>query len=223
MDRTEPAHSPERARAAQRIERAGLIAILRYKQQVELVEIARAIHQGGVDVVEVPLTTPGALEAIGALRREWGDAGVIGAGTVLSVEQVRHVADAGAQFIVSPVVDPAVIDAAHQRGLAAVPGALSPTEMQTAHAGGADFVKLFPAAGLPPGYIRDILAPLPHLKLVPTGGIDLDNLADWFAAGAVAVGVGGGLMQRGLVDGRDWPGLTALAERFREKIKTCRS
>jgi 2-dehydro-3-deoxyphosphogluconate aldolase/(4S)-4-hydroxy-2-oxoglutarate aldolase len=174
---------------ARRISARRVVAILRC---AEPVRVGTAVIEGGVDVVEVPLNVPGALSAISSLSSSF-PAALVGAGTVLSAADARAALDAGARFLLSPVLRPEVIDAAHAAGAAAVPGAFTPTEIDACIRAGADLVKLFPADRLAPADLRTLLAALPGARLVPTGGITAANAAAWLAAGAVAVGVGGAL------------------------------
>lgn len=154
--------------------------------------VGTAVIEGGVDVVEVPLGVPGALAAISSLSDSFPSA-LVGAGTVMSAADAAAALDAGARFLLSPVLRPEVVETAHARGAAAVPGAFTPTEIDACMRAGADVVKLFPADRLAPTDLRVLLAALPDAKLLPTGGITAANAAEWLDAGAVAVGVGGAL------------------------------
>jgi 2-dehydro-3-deoxyphosphogluconate aldolase / (4S)-4-hydroxy-2-oxoglutarate aldolase len=154
--------------------------------------VGTAVIEGGVDVVEVPLGVPGALAAISSLSASFPSA-LVGAGTVMTAADAAAALDAGARFLLSPVLRPEVVEAAHAAGAAAVPGAFTPTEIDACMRAGADLVKLFPADRLAPADLRVLLAALPGARLLPTGGIAAANAADWLTAGAVAVGVGGAL------------------------------
>jgi len=167
-----------------------LIAIIRTSSAALAIAAGRALFAAGLSAVEVALTTPGALDAIGVLAGEWPEGGWVGAGTVLDVAMASDAGAAGAAFLVAPNLNPAVIARGHAGGLAVIPGVLTPTEMIHAHQAGADLIKVFPATAWTPSALKDVLAPLPHLALVPTGGIRIDRAADWINAGAVAVGVG---------------------------------
>jgi 2-dehydro-3-deoxyphosphogluconate aldolase/(4S)-4-hydroxy-2-oxoglutarate aldolase len=149
------------------------------------------------------MTTPGALDAIRDLTGAFGARVVLGAGTVLDAETARAAIAAGARFIVSPTLSEPVIETCRRHGVASIPGAYTPTEILAAWEMGADLVKVFPARSLGPQYIRDVLAPLPQVRLVPTGGVDLDNAAAFIAAGAAAVAIGGSLVDRASVAGGD--------------------
>ena len=151
---------------------SGVIAVVRVSEAVRLGPAARALAAGGVGAVEVTLTTPGAIDTIADLAADAGLAGcVIGAGTVLDESAARYVIDAGARFVVSPTLNPAVIRACRDRGVPCMPGALTPTELLEGWRVGAAVMKLFPASAVGPGYLRDVLAPLPFLRLVPSGGV----------------------------------------------------
>jgi 2-dehydro-3-deoxyphosphogluconate aldolase/(4S)-4-hydroxy-2-oxoglutarate aldolase len=167
-----------------------LIAVIRTSGPELAITAGRALFAAGLRAVEVALTTPGALDAIGVLAKERPKGCWVGAGTVLDVAMASDSEAAGATFLVAPNLNPAVISRGHAGGLAVIPGVLTPTEMVHAHQVGADLIKVFPAAAWTPSALKDVLAPLPHLPLVPTGGVRIDRAADWINAGAVAVGVG---------------------------------
>lgn len=217
MDTTPHSH------ITQQIEATGVVAILRASTDTGLIDAARALAAGGVDVMEVPLTTPNALQVIRQIADELGDRVLIGVGSVIDTDAVKRSAAAGAQFIVTPTFKPDVIKASHDLGLPCLPGALTPTEIQSAWEAGGDIIKVFPAPRLGgPGYIRDVLAPLPHLKLMPTGGVTLDTIAEYFAAGAVCLGVGTSLLKMDLVQASDWPALTQHARAFMTEVASAK-
>ena len=215
--------SENRARIVRRLEAAGLVAIVRAPSPEGLVETCRALRDGGVNVVELTMTTPGALDAIAAATAEFADQCLIGVGSVLDEQTASRAIDAGAQFVLSPVLNPRVVETAHRLDRPVLPGALSPSEILTAWEAGADVVKVFPANHFGPRYFKDVLAPLPHLKLTPTGGVDLDTIADWFDAGAVCLGVGSALVKKDLIARRDWPALSALARQFVDAVNKARA
>ena len=168
----------------------GVIVAVRLADGNKVVDACRALARGGLSVLEITLTTPGALEAIETLADD--SKLLVGGGTVLSVDDARRVRDAGGRFALSPVTDVGVIEEAHALGLLAVPGTATPTEIVHAHRSGADLVKVFPAGSLGgPDYLRRVRGPLPNIPLVPTNGPTAADIADYLAAGAVAVGVGG--------------------------------
>jgi len=173
-----------------------VILCIRLDSQATALDACRAALRGGLRVIELTLTTPGALEIMAVLARE-GEA-LVGAGTVLTVADAERVAQAGGRFAMSPVFDPEVTAAATRSGMLAVPGAATPREILAAHRSGARMVKVFPAAALGgPAFLRAVRNPLPDIPLVPTSGPTADNLADYFAAGATAIGVGGELFPPG--------------------------
>ncbi|MEX0744672.1 MAG: bifunctional 4-hydroxy-2-oxoglutarate aldolase/2-dehydro-3-deoxy-phosphogluconate aldolase [Phycisphaeraceae bacterium] len=213
----------ERQLTVRRMEQAGLVAIIRASSNQGLVETCRALVNGGVTVAEITMTTPGAIEAIRAASQELGDDCLIGVGSVLDAETVTRAVDAGARFVVSPVFKPEVVVAAHHQGCPVLAGALTPTEILTAWEAGADLVKVFPANHFGPRYFKDVLAPMPHLRLTPTGGVDLDTVDAWFNAGARCLGVGSALVKKDLIAAGDWAGLTELAGKFVSAVERSRA
>jgi len=202
---------------------SGVIAVVRMAETAGLRAAARALAAGGVGAVEITLTTPGAIEAIAELVSD-GELGcVVGAGTVLDQAAARGVIDAGARFVVSPTLNPAVIRLCRERDIPCMPGAFTPTEILEAWRAGAPLAKLFPAAAVGPGYLRDLLAPLPFVRLVPSGGVTLENAADWIRAGAAAVSVGSALVSAALVAGESTAELTARARSFVERVAQARA
>lgn len=192
----------------------GIIAIIRADSSEGLVEAAGALLAGGVTAMEVTMTTPNALQVITALTREFGREILIGVGSVIDPETVHAAVAAGAEFIVTPVTKPAVIAASNQLGKPIASGAFTPTECLLAHESGADFVKLFPAEFNGPAYVKTLLAPLPMLRIVPTGGVTPETAGAFLAAGSVALGVGSALVSKEILASRDWKKLTALAGEF---------
>jgi 2-dehydro-3-deoxyphosphogluconate aldolase/(4S)-4-hydroxy-2-oxoglutarate aldolase len=188
-----------------------LVAIVRLRDGAALLEVAAALVEGGITTLEFTLTTPGAVEAIERCRARFGETVVVGAGTVLDADGARRCLEAGAQFLVSPGFDPDVIAAARDGGALAMPGAMTPTEILAAWRAGADVVKVFPARALGPRYIADVRAPLPEVRLMPTGGVDATNAAEYLRAGAIGVAVGGNLVDPAAVARADWAALTARA------------
>ena len=207
---------------------SGVIAVARLPAAAGLRAAARALAAGGVGALEITLTTPGAIEAIGELASDRDLACVVGAGTVLDESAACEVIDAGARFVVSPTLTPAVIRVCRDRDIPCLPGAFTPTEIVEAWRAGAPLVKLFPAAPVGPGYLRDLLAPLPFLRLVPSGGVSLENVGDWIRAGAAAVSVGSALLPAALVrseaaGGAGGAELTLRARAFVERVAQARA
>ena len=184
-------------------------AIVRTNNQEKAAHAMRAAIRGGFSICEFTLTVPGAFELIQEFAKD-ADV-VVGAGTVLTVEDAKKAVDAGASFIVSPVMDEAVIRAATELGVASFPGTHTATEMLQAHSAGATFCKLFPAPAGGPDYVKSILGPLPFLKIVPTNGVDTSNAADWIRAGAYAVGFVAPLFDPLLMANSDWVGIEERA------------
>lgn len=201
---------------------SGIVAVVRLDSADRLVDLARALVRGGVAAVEITLTVPGALEAIAAASTELGDDALIGAGTALHPEDARRSLEAGARFVVSPTVNPEVVRTTRDAGAVAVPGALTPTEIDLAMRSGADLVKLFPGRVATPGYFRDVLGPFPTARLLPTGNVDLTTAPEYFRAGAVAVGVGKALVDPEAVRTGDWDTIERLARGFRRAIDDVR-
>jgi 2-dehydro-3-deoxyphosphogluconate aldolase/(4S)-4-hydroxy-2-oxoglutarate aldolase len=197
----------------------GIIAVVRTQRADQVAPACRALLAGGIRALEITLTVPGALELIAQVRNDLGPDAVLGAGTVLTSVQARSAIAAGAEFIVSPIIRRDVLEAAHEAGRPVMLGAYTPTEAQTVHEMGADFVKLFPADGLGAAYVRALRAPLPHLRIVPTGGVDLTTAPAFWKAGCVALGVGSSLLTRTILDGSQWEELTRLARSFVETAR----
>lgn len=174
--------------------------------------VVEALLAGGVTAIEITMTVPGAVGVIETLAGVLPGAVVLGAGTVLDANTIRDVTAAGARFVVAPVCDPELIDVAHECGVASIPGCFTPSEIFAASKRGADIVKVFPAGTLGPSFVRDLLAPLPDLKLLPTGGVTPDSAVEWITAGAVAVGLGSALVD----------GAAVKAGRFDEITRTAR-
>ena len=207
------------APARDRLEAVKIVAVVRVPSPDGVVAACRALCRHGVGAVEITLTVPGAYGLIGDLIAEFGDDLLVGAGTVLDVEDCRRSAEAGARFAVSPAFDSAVVDHCRRTGMLAVPAALTPTEVLTAwrHSTGQDglgLVKLFPARVATPEYVRDLLGPFPGLRLFPTGGIDEDGAAAYFDAGVAVVGIGSRLMAPAAIASGDTEAIAAAAARF---------
>lgn len=191
------------------------IAVVRLDDAEAAVRAAEAVHAGGVHAIEVTLTTPGAEDVIRRLSERVGM--IVGAGSVLDAEAARRAIDAGARYLVSPVFLPQLVHVAHAAEVAVMLGAFTPTEILAAHRAGADAVKVFPSDALGPAFIKGVLGPMPFLRLVPTGGVTPANAGDWLRAGAVAVGLGGSLVDAKRVAVGDW---NALTERARLVVAT---
>lgn len=213
----------DRESRLRRIEDCGVIGVIRAQNSAHLISVARAIKQGGVDVVEVTMTTPNALDVIREASQEFGEDVLIGVGSVLDAETARAAILAGAQYVVCPVFDPAVIAMAHRYSKPALPGCLTPTEIINAWAAGADMVKVFPATALGPQYFKDVLGPLPQVKLCPTGGVDLDNAGDFIKVGAAALGVGSAMVDKQAVAEGRFEVVADTARKFAEAVSAARA
>jgi 2-dehydro-3-deoxyphosphogluconate aldolase / (4S)-4-hydroxy-2-oxoglutarate aldolase len=214
---------PDRQETVKRIEQLGIVAVIRLRDPGKLRAVVDAIVAGGVRALEVTMTVPGAVDLIRGLAPTLPEGFLLGAGTVIDAATAHAVIDAGAQFVISPVFRRAVIDACHERGVPAAPGCFTPTEILEAHDAGADIVKVFPATTLGPQYIRDVRAPLPQVRLMPTGGVTPDNAGDWIRAGAVAVAAGSSLLDSKAIENGQFEVITANARRFVDNVSAARS
>jgi 2-dehydro-3-deoxyphosphogluconate aldolase/(4S)-4-hydroxy-2-oxoglutarate aldolase len=186
---------------AEIIERVGLIPVLRAKNANQAHAVVQAMIEGGVTVVEVTMTVPGAVDLLRELKKEYGAELLLGSGTVTTPDQAKATIDAGAEFVVSPSLHFEVISATRANGKLSIPGALTPTEIITAWNAGADYVKIFPCSAMGgASYLKSVLAPFPFLKLIPTGGVTLETAATFINAGARALGVGSDLVNLSAID-----------------------
>jgi 2-dehydro-3-deoxyphosphogluconate aldolase/(4S)-4-hydroxy-2-oxoglutarate aldolase len=211
-----------RADTVRRIEASGVVAVIRLQDGSRLRAVVDALAAGGIIALEVTMTVPRAIELIGEIAPALPDGFLVGAGTVVDPDTARAAVQAGARFIVGPVFRPAVIEAARAAGAAAMPGCFSPTEILAAWEAGADVVKVFPATALGPAYFKDLRGPLPQVRLMPTGGVTIENAGEWIKAGAVAIGVGGALVDPKLVAAGNYAAITDRAKRFIERVRQAR-
>lgn len=219
---TDSASGASRQRRLERLVEGGAVAVLRTEEPSRLPGLASALLDGGISAIEITMTTPQALDAIRAVRQSMGKRGIVGVGSVTDAQMARKAVGAGAQFVVSPIFREPIVRVAHEEERPAIPGALTPTEVQRAHEAGADLVKVFPASMGGAGYIRSLKAPLPHLDLMPTGGVSLDGAGDWIEAGASVVGVGSALME-GVGEGDEaHDRVTRNARRLRRSVASAR-
>ncbi len=216
-------HAAARRAIVDQLIMAGAVAVVRLPDASRGEALVNALLAGGMRAIEITLTTAGALELITSLTTTFGDTVVIGAGSVLDADTARQAIDAGARYIVSPVFDAEVLAVAHAHNVPALPGAYTPTEILAAHHAGADLVKVFPADLLGPGYIRSVLAPMPFLELMPTGGVTPQNVGQWMGAGAVAVGLGSALVDPKLVSAGDFDVITARARTVTDGVASARA
>ena len=202
------------------VEKYKLVAILRGVPEEKLTRVAQALYDGGVRLLEITYSPDGSVSdeetarCIGLLVKEFAGRMYIGAGTVLTREQVRLTKEAGGLFIISPNVDEAVIRETCALGLVSMPGALTPTEICNAHSFGADFVKLFPAGDMGVGYVKSVKAPLSHIKMLAVGGINEKTIASYLRTGVCGFGIGSNIVSKKMVDESDYQGITALAREF---------
>ncbi len=192
----------------------GIIAVVRAQRADQVLPSSEALISGGVMAIEITMTTPNAIAAIREAHEKVGERALVGVGTVLDAATCRAAIEAGAEFVVTPVCRPECVGIAHAAGRPIMLGAYTPTEAQTAHEAGSDFVKLFPASMLGPDYVKALRAPLPHLRLVPTGGVEVENVADFLKAGCAALGIGSSLVSVKILQEADWPELTRRAAAF---------
>jgi 2-dehydro-3-deoxyphosphogluconate aldolase / (4S)-4-hydroxy-2-oxoglutarate aldolase len=204
-------------RALEQILEYKIIAILRGCTPDRISDIAVALAEGGVRLMEITLNSPGALESIRQLSGVMGDRMLVGAGTVLTAAEAEAAVDAGARFIISPTLDVGTIQRTRQLGAISIPGAFTPTEILTAYRNGADIIKVFPAGSSGASYFKELRGPLPYIPLMPTGGVNLDNIRDFKAAGAVAFGISSALVPAGQEN--TGPALRQLTEKAAAYIK----
>jgi 2-dehydro-3-deoxyphosphogluconate aldolase / (4S)-4-hydroxy-2-oxoglutarate aldolase len=211
-----------RAEVVREIEACGVVAVIRLKDAGKLRAVVDALAEGGVRALEITMTVPRAIETIGELAPALPEGFLLGAGTILDPETARLAILAGARFVVGPVFRPEVIAMCHRYDVPAMPGCFTPTEILSAWEAGADVVKVFPATALGPGYLKDVGGPLPQVKLMPTGGVSIENAGDWIRAGAIAVGVGTALLDAAAIAGGDYGVIAANAKRIVGNVRAAR-
>ncbi|MCX6135577.1 MAG: bifunctional 4-hydroxy-2-oxoglutarate aldolase/2-dehydro-3-deoxy-phosphogluconate aldolase [Ignavibacteriales bacterium] len=197
-----------------RIIESGVVAVIRMKDTNRLLKVIEAVRQGGVKNIEITMTVPGAVEIIRRLATAVPPDVLIGAGTVVDETTANQVIDAGAAFVVGPVLNLGVVSLCGKRDIPVMPGCYTPTEILTAWNAGADIIKVFPATSLGPKYFKDLRGPFPDIRLMPTGGVTIDNVGEWIAAGACAVGVGSDLLDKKAIDEERYEVLTERANRM---------
>ncbi len=207
----------------QRVLDGGIVSIIRASSSEQLVDVATALYEGGIDVIEVTFTVPDVLDIIAAVRKKLGNKILLGAGTVLDCESARAAILAGAEFIVAPTTNVDVIHLCHRYDKLIMPGAFTPTEVVTAWEAGAEIIKVFPADVGGPPYLKAIHGPLPQVRLLPTGGVNLDTIADFMKAGACAVGLGSALVEKKAVENGDMAHIRDLAGQYVAAVKSIRS
>lgn len=200
----------------------GVVAVIRMKDPQRLLDVIKAISEGGVSSVEVTMTVPGAVQSIAKLVRELPARVLIGAGTVIDEKTAQDVIEAGARFVVGPILNLGIIALCHEKDTVVVPGCYSPTEIMAAWNAGADIVKVFPATSLGPKYFKDLRGPFPFLRLMPTGGVTIDNVGEWVKAGAAAVGIGSDLLDKDAIAEGRYEVLTERARRMTENFRVAK-
>lgn len=209
--------------AVARVLETGVVAVIRAPSGELLADVAVALLAGGVEVMEVTFTVPGALRVLETVANRLGDRILLGAGTVLDTETARAAILAGAEFLVSPTVNVDVIRLCRRYDKAVMPGALTPTEVLTAWEAGADIVKIFPSELTGPQYLKALRGPLPQVRMMPTGGVNLDTAADFLRAGACALGIGGSLVEPKAVAAGDFPRIESLARQYVRIVQDTRA
>jgi 2-dehydro-3-deoxyphosphogluconate aldolase / (4S)-4-hydroxy-2-oxoglutarate aldolase len=202
---------------------SGIIAVVRALRQEQILPLSEALIAGGVPAVEVTLSTPNAIEAIREAKQKLGDRGLIGVGPVLDADTCRRACEAGAEFVVSPILRPEIATAAQEFDRPVMLGAYTPTEAQLAFEAGSDFIKIFPSDGLGAAYVKALRAPLPHLQIIPTGIARAAEITSLIQAGCVAVGLGSLLVTKEILQTDNWPELTKLARQFSEQVRQARA
>jgi 2-dehydro-3-deoxyphosphogluconate aldolase/(4S)-4-hydroxy-2-oxoglutarate aldolase len=201
----------------------GIVAVIRGSKPENIISIAHALYEGGVKTLEITVETPKVLSLIEEVSSELGDKVVVGAGTVLDPETARACIMSGARFIFSPTVNVETIKMTKRYGVVSIPGALTPTEILTAYENGGDIIKVFPASAFGPKYLKDVHGPLPQIPLMPTGGLDIDNIGAYFKNGAVAAGVGSTLVNtKEAINDEYLKNLAKRAKQFTDEVQKAR-
>jgi 2-dehydro-3-deoxyphosphogluconate aldolase/(4S)-4-hydroxy-2-oxoglutarate aldolase len=214
----------EKGQVLKWIEETGVIPVVRAASAEEAISVAEAVREGGIPILEITMTVPGAVGVIEELSKRYGDEVLVGAGTVLDPESARACIAAGAQFVVSPALNLQTIEKCKQESIAVFPGALTPTEVVTAWQAGADAVKVFPCSAVGgPKYLRALKAPLPQIKLIPTGGVSLSTAKDFIAAGAWALGVGADLVNTEAIRSGERESVIAAARSYVTAVREARA
>lgn len=201
----------------------GLIAIVRVNHPDLTLPIAKALVSGGIRAIELTMTIPNALDAIRTIDRELGNEILLGVGTVIDDDTCKAAIDAGAKYVISPITKTSLVESAHAMNRPVMLGAYTPTEAQTAHEAGSDFIKIFPADALGPNYIKALLAPLKHLRIIPTGGVNLDTMESFLAAGSAALGIGSSLLKNNIIKSKKWSDLELLSKQHVDKLSKIKS
>ena len=208
----------------QRLVDSGVVAVMRGADPDTAIEVASALADGGVTAFEITAENPDAMDLVAELSASFDEsAAIVGVGTVLDSETARAAITSGAEFVVGPTFDPGVVETCNRYGVPVAPGVLTPTEALTAYEAGADLAKVFPASSMGPGHLSSIAGPLPQIPLMPTGGIDSDNVADYIEAGAAVVGAGSAIMDDAAIEAGEFESLTETARDFTRTIEEARA
>jgi 2-dehydro-3-deoxyphosphogluconate aldolase/(4S)-4-hydroxy-2-oxoglutarate aldolase len=213
----------DRSSIVRDIEACGVVAVIRLQDPAKLQAVVDALAAGGVRALEVTMTVPGAVDLIRGLVPKLSSEFLVGAGTVVDAETAERVIGAGARFVVGPALRPDVIAVGHRHGVPVMPGCFSPTEILNAWELGADIVKVFPATSLGPSFFKDVRGPMPQVKLMPTGGVTVENAGDWIRGGAVAVGVGTALLDAAAISSGNYGIITDNAKRIVANVAKARA
>ncbi|NND70084.1 MAG: bifunctional 4-hydroxy-2-oxoglutarate aldolase/2-dehydro-3-deoxy-phosphogluconate aldolase [Rhodothermales bacterium] len=212
-----------RSEIRQRLLDSGAIAVVRVTDTSVLLNVVEALIASGLVAIEITMTVPGAIKQIRKLSETFADDALLGVGSVTDESTAAQAVDAGATYVVSPVLIDSVVMRTLELDAVAIPGTFTPTEAQQAYSLGADFIKVFPADIVGMSYFKSVLAPLPHLPLIPTGGVTPDNAGDWIRAGAKCVGVGSALLKKSLIESGDFDGIGRLAKTLLQNVQSARS
>ena len=200
-----------------------LVPIVRVHNSKLALPIAKALVAVGIRAVELTMTIPNALDAIRSIDQELGNEILLGVGTVIDDDTCKAAIDAGAKYVISPITKISIVENAHAMDRPVMLGAYTPSEAQTAYEAGSDFIKIFPADSLGPNYIKALLAPLTHLKIIPTGGVNLDTMESFLAAGSVALGIGSSLLKKNIINSKNWRELEHLSKQHVDKLAELKS
>lgn len=205
-----------------RIRSLGLLAVIRGPSEEKTLKAVESLVKGGVKGIEITYSTPNASSVVNTLAKEFGEEILLGMGTVTEPDQVKQAADNGAQFIVSPVFEPALVEDFLESGLLSMVGCFTPSEVFKAYKMGADIIKIFPGRLAGPAYIKDLRGPFPDISFIPTGGVSKENVGEWFKAGVIAVGAGSNLCPKELMLNEEYDKITAIAREFVEELRRAR-
>lgn len=200
------------------IRKRAALAVVRLSDPDDALPLTEALLEGGVSGIEITLSTPNTFEVISKISTSFGEDALVGVGSVTNIDQANEAIDAGAKYVVCPIFKPGIISFTKKLGIPTIPGCFTPTEIQTAYEAGAEVIKVFPADCLGMNFFKGVKAPLPHLNLIPTGGVSLTNAGEWIKHGAFAVGVGSALMDKKAIEEKNFSILTENAKKLMDSI-----